>query len=417
MDFELTDGQRALQSATTAFARERLGRDTAGDDREERFPRADWQRCARHGVLGWPVPAEYGGSGLDPLSTMIALEALGYGCRDNGLVFAINNHLWGCAVYLLEHGSEEQKKRFLPAMCSGDLIGAQALSEPEAGSDVLALTTRARREGDRYVLDGEKWFISNGPVADLFVVFARTGDEGAPEDRLSAFLVPADLPGVRTVRQLSKLGLRSTPMGVVAFEGVSVPAANLLGTEGAGYQIFLSSIEWERSFMFAGHVGAMQRLLETSVDHVTSRRQFGRQIGSFQGVAHEIADMRIRLELARLMLYKVGWLKSRGRMALLEATITKIVASEGLARTAMAALEVHGARGYLADWQLERELRDALGGPIYAGANGIHRGVLAELMGLTGSLSGTVPARRPRPTRPTDAAAAATAGPTDGGRP
>jgi alkylation response protein AidB-like acyl-CoA dehydrogenase len=388
VDFALTAEQRALRTAVTEFAQSKLGQQVAADDRAERFPRQDWLACAEFGVLGWPAPAEYGGSGLDPLSIIIALEALGYGCRDNGLVFSVNNHLWGCAIYLIEHGTDEQRARYLPAMCEGRLIGGQALSEPEAGSDILSLTTTATRERDGYRLRGTKWFVSNGPVADIFVTFARTSQTAAPQGQLSAFLVTADLPGVRTARKFSKLGVRTTPMGAVDLDDVLVPAENLLGREGSGYLIFSSTIEWERAFMFAGHVGAMERLLETSIEHATTRQQFGRPIGSFQAVAHPIADMKIRLELARLALYQVGWLKREGRMALLESTIAKIFISESLVQTAMAALQIHGARGYVGDSGIDRELRDALGGTIYAGTSNIQRGVLAELLGLQGSLSG-----------------------------
>ncbi len=393
MDFDLTPDQRALRAETIAFARD-LGKDRAEDDRASRFPAEDWARCAEFGVLGWPVPARYGGGGLDPLTTMVALDALGYGCRDNGLVFAVNNHLWGCAIYLLLHGSEEQKERYLPPMCRGRLIGAHALSEPEAGSDMLGLRTTARRDGEHYLLRGTKWFVSNGPVADLFVVLARTGDPGAgAQDALSAFLVPGDLPGIDRTREFAKMGLRTTPMGAVEFDDVPVPAQNLIGREGAGYSIFTSAIEWERSFMFASQVGVMERLLETSIEHARSRRQFGRAIGGFQAVAHRIADMKIRLELARLILYRVGWLKRQGRLALLDATIAKIFVSESLVQTAMAAVEVHGARGYVTDLGLERELRDALGGPIFAGTSAVQRGILAELLGLPGALSGDAPGR------------------------
>jgi alkylation response protein AidB-like acyl-CoA dehydrogenase len=395
VDFGLSPGQRALRAEVIAFARENLARDLADDDRQGRFPAQDWRRCAAFGVLGWPVPAEHGGRGLDPLDTIVALEALGYACRDNGLVFAINNHLWGCAIYLIEHGTPEQKRRFLKPMCDGLLVGAHALSEPDAGSDVLSVRATARRDGDHYVLSGTKCFISNGPVADVFLTMARTGAGaggagGAAQDQLSAFLVTADLPGVRKTGELPKMGLRTCPMGIVELDDVPVPAENLIGREGAGYSIFTSTIEWERAFMFASHVGAMQRLLEASVKHARSRRQFGRPIGSFQAVAHQIADMKIRLELARLILYQVGWLKREGRLALLEATMAKIFISESLVATAMAAVEVHGARGYVsggvAGTGIERELRDALGAPIYAGTSAVQRGILAELLGLQGSL-------------------------------
>ncbi|PXX56297.1 L-prolyl-[peptidyl carrier protein] dehydrogenase [Nocardia tenerifensis] len=388
MDFELSPGQRELRTRIIDFARAELGGELAESDRTGTLAWQDWKRCAEFGVLGWPVPAEYGGSGLDPLSVMIALEALGYGCPDNGLVFAINNHLWGCVIYLLEHGSRQQKERYLPRLCSGALVGAHALSEPEAGSDVLSMRTTAVRDGEHYILNGTKWFVSNGPTAGLYVVFARTGGAGRSPNRLSAFLVPADLPGVRKSRRFGKMGLRGTEMGEIEFVDCRVPVADLIGTEGAGYPIFTGTIEWERSFMFAAQAGAMQRLLDRSIEHARSREQFGRPIGAFQGISHKIADMKIRLELSRLILYRVGWLKSQGRFALEDATIAKIFVSESLVQTAMAAMEIHGARGYLDDFGIERELRDALGGPIYAGSSSVQRGVLAELLGVRGGLAG-----------------------------
>jgi alkylation response protein AidB-like acyl-CoA dehydrogenase len=315
---------------------------------------------------------------------VVALEALGYGCRDNGLVFAINNHLWACAIYLLNHGSPEQQERYLPGMCSGSLIGAHAMTEAGAGSDVLAIETTAARTGDEYVLNGVKTFVSNAPIADVFVVFARTG-EGAPQESISAFVVSADTPGLRKTRTLEKSGLESTPMGEVAFEDCTVPAESRLGREGAGFALFTSTIEWERGFMFASNVGAMQRLLEASVRHARERRQFGRSLGTFQAVSHAIADMRVRLELARLLVYKVGWLKSQGRLALLESAMAKLVVSESLVETARAAMQIHGARGYVTEYGIERELRDAVATTIYGGTSEIQRNIVAELSGVPSS--------------------------------
>jgi alkylation response protein AidB-like acyl-CoA dehydrogenase len=383
MDFAMSAEQLALRADVIGFARTRLGEKAAEHDRDETFDHDGWQACAEFGVLGWPVPAEYGGSGLDELTTIVGCEALGYGCRDNGLVFAVENHLWACVVHLVKHGSAEQKARFLPGLADGTLIGAQAITEPETGSDVLALRTTARRDGEDYVLDGTKCFISNGPVADLFVVFARTGDEGAaPQRALSAFLVPAGAPGFSVVRQIGKAGLRATPMGELRFDGCRVPAANLLGGEGNGYHVFTSTIEFERGFMAASQIGRLQRILESCVDHATTRRQFGKPIGSFQAVSHRLADMRVRLELARLLLYKIGWLKQQGRLALLESAMLKLFASESLLASALDAVRVHGARGYVTDLPVERELRDAVGAAIYGGTSDIQRNIIAGLIGL-----------------------------------
>lgn len=381
MDFAPTPEQQALCDKVVRFAQDNLGAQVAEHDRNATFDEAGWKACADFGVLGWPIPKEYGGSGLDPLTSIMAYEALGYGCVDNGLVFAINNHLFACAVYIADHGTEEQRKRWLPALCDGSLVGAHALSEPETGSDMLSLTTTAVRDGDTYVLNGTKKFISNGPRADLFIVFARTGDSGAPQRALSAFIVPADTPGLGA-RDIPKAGLRGTLMGEITFDNCVLGADQLLGAEGAGYQLFTATMEWERGFMFASQVGVLNRLLDRCVDHATTRRQFGRAIGSFQSVSNKIADMRVRLELARLMLYKVGWLRSRGRLAMQEASMLKLYVSEALKTTALDAMQIHGARGYTEELGIEREVRDVLAGTIYGGTSDIQRSIIAGLMGL-----------------------------------
>lgn len=385
MDFHLSPDQQELVDATTAFAREHLNGRAADNDRTGTFDREAWQRCAGFGVLGWPVPTEHGGAGLDPLSCVLAFEALGYGCRDNGLIFAINNHVWACTSYLLAHGTADQLRRWLPDLAAGTLVGAHALTEPEAGSDVLSLTTSARRDGDHYLLNGVKTFISNAPVADLFVAFARTGGDhtpGGPQRQLSAFVVPARAPGVRLTRTWEKAGLRAPPMGELTLTDAVVPAADRLGEEGDGYRIFTSVVELERGFMFASCVGALRRILETAVAHASSRRQFGRPVGGFQAVAHKLADMRVRVELAQLILHRYGWLKANRRVALLESSILKLFVSESLVASSLDAMQLHGARGYVSDFEVEREVRDALATTIYAGTSEIHRSIIARLTGV-----------------------------------
>jgi alkylation response protein AidB-like acyl-CoA dehydrogenase len=381
MDFELTGEQHALRRRVERFAAT-LGTKAAEHDRDEVFDADGWQALAEFGVAGWPIPTEYGGAGLDPLSTVIACEALGYGCPDNGLVFVVDNHLWACVIYVLRHGTAEQKARFLPGLADGSKIGGFALTEPGTGSDVLAVATTATREAEGYRLDGTKCYISNGPVANLFVVIARTADASAGQRSLSAFLVPADTPGLRVVRSIGKAGLRGTLMGELEFADCVVPAENLLGGEGGGYQVFTSTIEWERGFMAAPQVGRLRRILETCVAYVGERQQFGHPIGSYQAVAHRLADMQVHLELARLLLYKVGWLKQQGRVALLESAMLKLFVSESLVEGALSAVRTHGARGYVTDLPIERELRDAVGTVLYGGTSDIQRNVIARLIGV-----------------------------------
>jgi alkylation response protein AidB-like acyl-CoA dehydrogenase len=385
VDFALTPEQRALRDRVIRFAGSEIGSLAAEHDRDATFDEDGWKACAAFGALGWPIAAEHGGGGLDPLTAIIAYEALGQGCADNGLVFAINNHVFACAVYIADHGTPAQRARWLPPLCSGALVGAHALSEPEAGSDMLSLRTTAVRHAGGYVIAGTKKFISNGPRADLFIVFARTSRTEHAQRALSAFVVPRDTPGI-TVRTIPKAGLRSAPMGEVVFDGCVVPAGHRLGAEGSGYLVFTSTMEWERGFMFASGVGVLARLLDKAVDHARTRHQFGRPIGGFQAVSHRIADIRVRLELARLLLYKVGWLRSRDMLALHEVSMLKLYVSESLTATALEVMQIHGARGYTEELGVERELRDVLAGTIYGGTSEIQRSIIAELLGLPTSV-------------------------------
>lgn len=382
MDFSQTPEQRKFWRSVREFSERELNAGSAADEQAGRFNRDGWLKCAELGVLGWPVPARYGGSGLDPLSVIGGMDALGYGCRDNGLLFAINNHLWACAVYLVQHGTPEQCAEFLPPMCDGRWIGAHAVTEPGAGSDVLGITTSAVRDGDCYVLNGVKTFISNAPVADVLVVLARTGPPGRRQDALSMFAVLAGTPGLRVSREWEKAGLRTTPMGEVSLAGCRVPARNMLGREGDGYSIFTATIEWERAFMFASQVGVMERILDDCVRHARTRRQFARPLGGFDSVSARIADMKVRVELSRLMLQKIGWLKCQGRVAIMESSIAKLFISESHLSTALDAVQIHGARGYLTEFGIERELRDALCGPIYGGTSEIQRKLISGILGV-----------------------------------
>ena len=378
MDFATTPEQDRLVADVIAFGQRELSGRAAENDALAQFDTAGWKAAAEFGILGWPVPRRFGGAELDPVTCVLALEALGYGCADNGLLFAINNHLWACISYLLVHGSDEQRARLLPGLADGSLVGAHAMTEPDAGSDVLALTTTARRDGDRYLVSGVKTFISNAPVADVFVLFARTADDGPAQRALSAFLVRGNAPGL-SVRALDKSGLRGCPMGELRLDEVPVPVTDRLGGEGAGYQVFSSTAEWERGYLLASQVGTLRRLIETASRHATSRRQFGQPIGSFQAVGHRVADLRVSLELSRLLLYKFGWLKRAGRLALLESSMLKLYLSESLVRAALDTQRIHGARGYVTDSGVEREVRDALASVTYAGSSDIHRSIIARL--------------------------------------
>ena len=309
------------------------------------------------------------------------MEALGYGCQDNGLLFSLNAQMWSVELPLVTFGTPAQQRAYLPGMVSGDLIAAHAMTEPESGSDALHMRTRAERRGDHYLLKGIKQYITNAPVADVLLVYAA--DPGRPGlAGLSAFLVDAATPGIAVSSNFEKMGLRTSPMGEITLHDCLVPAENRLGPEGAGMSIFNSSMEWERSCLFASVVGAMRRQLETCVAYARSREQFGQPIGKFQGVSGKLADMYVRLEAARSLIYRVASLKQQGRSAPAEAAAAKLFTSEAWVRSSQDAIQVHGAFGYLKEAGIERDLRDAVAGTIYSGTSEIQRVVLARMLGL-----------------------------------
>lgn len=381
MDFDWTEEQRILREEIVTFAQEQLNEDLIQRDAESGFSFEAWKRCAAVGIQGLPVQSEYGGAGADPLTIVLSMEALGYGCRDNGLIFSLNAQMWSCEMPIASFGSEEQKRRYLPRLCDGSLIGVQCMTEPDSGSDAFALVTSAERKGDRYVLNGSKTFITNAPVAGVFVVFAST-DRTNGFAGLSAFLVDRETPGVSVGAPFHKMGLRTSPMSEVILSDCEVPADALLGPEGAGAAVFNSSMDWERSCILASAIGSMERQLERSIAYARERRQFGQPIGKFQAVSHTIVDMKVRLETARLLLYRLGWLKANGKPAPLESAMVKLYLSESFLRSSLDALQIHGGYGYLTESELEREVRDAVASRIYSGTSDIQRNIVASHLGL-----------------------------------
>lgn len=382
MEFALSDDQQALRENIVRFSREVLNDGVIERDREQAFARDLWRRCGEVGIQGLPVPEDYGGSGLDGLSTAIALEALGYGCHDGGLVFSLCAHLLSCVVPIWQHGTETQKRRYLPGLCDGTLVGVHAMSEPGSGSDAFALRTRAERDGDGFRMNGTKTFISNGPVADVVIVFAVTDPAKGYHGGVSAFLVDATAPGFRVSKRFEKMGLRTTPMGELVFEDLRVPGEAVLGGVGGGSAVFTETMDWERVCLFASHVGTMERLLETSVAHARERNQFGQPIGKFQGVAHKIVDMKVHLEAARLLTYRAAWRLGRSRTVSMDAAMAKLFVSESLVRTALDTVQIHGGYGYMTEYEVERALRDAVGSTLYSGTSEMQRNVIARWLGL-----------------------------------
>jgi alkylation response protein AidB-like acyl-CoA dehydrogenase len=370
----LADEQQLLYESVVAFAQ----RDLNG---EEGFSRETWRKCAELGLLGMPVPAEYGGGEATPTTIAVALEALGYGCRDNGLIFSLNAQLWACERPLIRFGSEEQKQRYLPGLCDGSLIAAHGMSEPESGSDAFALRTTAAETDDGWRLNGSKTFVTNAPEADLFVVFATT-DRDLGFAGLCAFVVERDAPGLTVGPAEAKMGLKSSPMGELFFDDCRLPAGALLSNAGAGMAVFNDAMLWERGLILAASIGTMRRHLERSLDYARERKQFGKPIGSFQAVSHKLVEMRLRLETSRLLVRRFAGLLESGEATALDAALTKLHLSDSLVHSSLSALDVHGGYGYLADAALEREVRDALGSRIYSGTSDMQRNVIAHHLGL-----------------------------------
>ncbi|MDJ0954058.1 MAG: acyl-CoA dehydrogenase family protein [Acidimicrobiia bacterium] len=382
MDFAWTEEQLALRESIRGFA-ETLNEDLVARERAGAFPHDLWRRAADFGLLSMSIPPAYNSTGneVDIMDGVVAMEALGYGCRDNGLNLAIAAQMWTVQYPINEFGSEEQKAKYLPAMCRGELIGAHAVTEPEAGSDHMALQTHARRVADGYLLTGHKRYITLGPVADVALVFA-TVDPDKGRWGLTAFLVDTASEGCEVGPVRDKMGLRTVPMGDLIFTDCFVPEENRLGPEGAGASISGSSLGVERCLILATQVGAMERQLEQAVAYAKSRKQFGQPVGKFQSVSNRIADMRLALETARLLLYKVAWMIREEEPMTMEAALLKLHLSETFVQSSLDAVRTFGGAGYLTEIEIERDLRDSVGGLLYAGTNDIQRLVVARMLGL-----------------------------------
>mgnify|MGYP001191657332 CR=1 FL=1 len=381
MEFDFTPEQLQLKNSTIKFAQKELNKDIVLRDKEGIFSRELWNKCADFGMLGLPFPKEFGGTDSDILTTLLVMEGLGYGCKDSGLIFSINGQMWTVQMPILHFGTSDQKIKYLSKLCSGEWIGANGMTEPGSGSDSFALSTTAKLKGDYYILNGTKTFISNAPVADVFIVFA-TVDKTKGFMGVTAFIVEKNYPGLEVGREIEKMGLKTSPMAEVILKDCKVPIENRLSKEGNGATIFNDGIEWERSCMLASDIGVMERQLEKCVKYAKERRQFNKPIGKFQAISHKIAEMKVRLETARLILYKVAWLKKTQDKAGMEAAIAKLYLSESLVKSCLDAIQIFGGYGYTTEYELERDLRDSIGSTLYSGTTEIQKNIIAHYLGL-----------------------------------
>lgn len=377
---EWNDDQRALRDVILAMG-DQLSDRHIYHDRESEFSHEKWRLLGDTGLYGLPFDEEWGGLGQDLLTTMFVLEGLGYGCRDAGLSFSASTQLVSTGVPLHRFGSPELRQRFLPGICDGSLIGAHAITEPDGGSDVMAMRTTAREDGDDYVLDGSKTFVSNGPIAGLFVVYARTGSAGNP-GALTAFAVEATTPGLSVGQPLEKMGLRNAPLCEVFLDGCRVPKSNMIGSAGAGFLVLDHVMKWEILCSFSITVGEMQHRLERCIEYARTRMSFGRPIGSYQLISSKIVEMKIGVEDSRRWLFDTAELFVGKKNIAIDLAIAKLITSEHNVRAALDAVQVFGGHGYMTEHGIEKDLRNAVAGTIYSGTSEVQRQRIATLIGL-----------------------------------
>lgn len=368
----LSPSQESWKQRARDFAAQRLQ-----GEAEEGFDRAGWQACAEFGVLGLTVPAALGGGGATLEEFAAAMEGLGYATRRQGVLFAVNAQVFGAIEPIRLSGTAAQQQRWLPRLVNGDWVAAHGVTEPSGGSDLTRLATEARPADGGWVIDGAKHCITAAAVADLHIVYAR-----APSGQPGCFVVEPGTPGV-TQQPLHPAGLHGCGLGRVTFDRVSVPSENVLGRPEAGAALFQGAIERERACIFASVLGVMERELELAVAHANSRVLGGRPIAQHQAVSHRIAEMKVRLELSRLVLYRAAALKAQGRRAPLEAALTKLVVSESYLQNSLDLMRLFGGSGFLREGGVEQFVRDALGGVLYSGTSDVMRNIIAAYTGLT----------------------------------
>jgi len=375
MKIELSDEQLLLRDTVRRFAAEVVAPKAKEIDASGEFPLSTFRQAGELGLAGVAVPEEYGGAGMDLVAYCIAIEEISKVCASTGVILSVNNSLVCDPLQLF--GNEEQKRDFLAPLAAGAQLGCFALTEPEAGSDAGAVRTRARRDGDQYVLDGDKVFITNGTHADVALVFASTD----PEKRhrgMTCFVVPCDTPGFRRGGHEYKLGVQASGTTQLFFEEMRVPAAWRLGAEGEGFKIAMSTLDGGRIGIAAQAVGIAQGAFEAALAYAKERQQFGRPIAEFQAIQFYLADMAMELDAARLLVYKAAWAKANQKRYSLEAAQAKLFASEMAQRVTNRALQIHGGYGYTREYDVERYFRDARITEIYEGTSEIQKLVISD---------------------------------------
>ncbi|MGV8079700.1 MAG: acyl-CoA dehydrogenase family protein [Syntrophales bacterium] len=380
MDFTFNDEQRMFRDTIYRFCKEEVAPLCEEADRDGEFSMEVWKKLGSMGLLGLPFPEEYGGSGADFTTCCLAGEAMGHAGLDGGHTLALGAHTYLCGANIMEHGTPEQKKKYLPGLATGEDIGCMGLTEPGSGSDAAALATTAVKKGDKYILNGSKTFITNAPVAKVFVIFA-TLDKSKRHKGITTFIVDRDTPGLSTGKPMHKMGCKCSTTSEVFLEDCEVPAENLLGGEGGGWRIALGGVEWDRSVLLSPFLGGGMFTIENCARYANERRAFGKAIGEFQSIQNRIADMRVFLEAARLAVYRVAASKDNGVMLNpLLASVNKMYVGDKGFEMCSAAVDLFGGYGYIHEYPVERGMRDAKLGQLGGGTSDIMRMIVARFM-------------------------------------
>ncbi|CUA79689.1 acyl-CoA dehydrogenase [Anoxybacillus suryakundensis] len=377
MNFQLSEEHEMIRKMVRDFAKNEVAPTAAERDEEERFDRDIFNKMAELGLTGIPWPEEYGGIGSDYLAYVIAVEELSKVCASTGVTLSAHISLASWPIY--KFGNEQQKQTYLRALATGEKLGAYGLSEPGAGSDVSAMKTRAVKDGDHYVLNGSKVWITNGGEADIYVVFAVTDPEKKHRG-ISAFIVEKGTPGFSIGKKEKKLGIRSSPTTELIFEDCRIPKENLLGEEGEGFKIAMMTLDGGRNGIAAQAVGIAQGALDAAVEYAKGRIQFGKPIAEQQGIAFKLADMATAIEAARLLTYQAAWLESNGLPYGKESAMAKLFAGDTAMKVTVEAVQIFGGYGYTKDYPVERFMRDAKITQIYEGTQEIQRIVISRML-------------------------------------
>lgn len=383
MNFSYTETQKKLYDSIVVFAQNELNNEVIDRDKNQTFAQHEWTKCGIEKIHGLTVPNEFGGLGLDAISTACGLEALAFGCSDGGMVFSLAAQLLSCTIPISLYGTESQKQYYLPLICSGKIIVANAMTEKESGSDVFSLATKAIKSNESYIINGEKVFISNAPNANYILVYALTNPDKGFYGGISAYLLDVNNKNIKRSGPIAKMGLRSCLMGNLNFCDVEVSSSDLLGKEGAGSIIFHESMNWERAILGAIHIGTMKRILNQCIEFVNCRKIGNESISKYQNLVHRISEIQVLIETSSLVVYKAAYqIDHKTADITISAATAKYYTSESLNKVCDLALDIFGGSGYIAELSIERYKRDAVASKIYSGTNDIQKNIIAKLLGV-----------------------------------